>query len=572
MGFGQGLSGLNAAAQNLDVIGNNIANSGTVGFKTGTATFADVYANSRVGLGVQVASVNQRFTTGIVSSTGNQFDMAIDGSKGMFVLQNSNGAQLYSRNGQFFADKENKIVNAQGQQLMGYAAGGTNLIGMTVPVGNIDPVATANLANMVNLDANAKVAATPETLGTLSLTTPAGETSNYYYRVAGGSNYIWTNSSGVASPALAPSAGSYNSWDTPPTQFTLSAGAPTPATFPATGGNIPGDAATVGTVQLADAAGTPTSYFYTVDAAGIYTWYTDVGGGTVANPGDAEFPADATYSTGGVTAAAVVINPTNQPTAVPPVNSQNVAYAASVVIPFSPTDPDSFSNATPITVYDSLGNEHRLTQYYTKRPAVAGNSVWEVNFRIDGQVPSAGGSMQLTFDPAGRLLAGAPSSQTVTLTAPGGGASPASPMNILVNYANSTQFGGGFTQNFVPDGYATGEYASTSVGTNGELIANYTNGAKKVMGTLALADFNNLQGLQSVGGNAWIETASSGQPILGQPGSNGLAVIKGQSVEESNVDMSQELVNMIIAQRTYQANAQTIKTQDQILQTLITMR
>ena len=111
-----------------------------------------------------------------------------------------------------------------------------------------------------------------------------------------------------------------------------------------------------------------------------------------------------------------------------------------------------------------------------------------------------------------------------------------------------------------------------SIGANGELIANYTNGAKQTMGTLALADFANLQGLQPVGGNAWAETANSGQPIYGTPGSNGLATIKGQAVEESNVDMSQELVNMIIAQRTYQANAQTIKTQDQVLQTLITLR
>uniref|UniRef100_UPI0033426F9A flagellar hook protein FlgE n=1 Tax=Castellaniella defragrans TaxID=75697 RepID=UPI0033426F9A len=403
MGFGQGLSGLNAAAQNLDVIGNNIANSGTVGFKAGSATFADVYASSRVGLGVQVASINQRFTTGIVSSTGNQFDIAIDGAKGFFVVQNANGAQFYTRNGQFFANKENQIVNAQGQRLMGYAPGGTNLIGMTVPVGNIAPQATANIANQVNLDANAAV-------------TPGATT-------------------------------------------------------------------------------------------------------------------------------------------------------------FDPTDPDSFASALPITVYDSLGNEHQLTQYYTKRPASGGNSVWEVNYRIDGLAPDAplDGATLLTFDPAGRLIS-TPPSYTVSLTNPGGAASPAEPLDILVNYTGSTQFGGGFTKNFVPDGYATGEYASTSIGTNGEVIANYTNGAKKIMGTLALADFNNLQGLQPVGGNAWAETADSGQPILGTPGSNGLALIKGQAVEESNVDMSQELVNMIIAQRTYQANAQTIKTQDQLLQTLITMR
>src|SRR5690554_1227088 len=105
MGFGQGLSGLNAASQQLDIIGNNIANSGTVGFKASTATFADVYASSRVGLGVQVASVNQRFTIGTVTGTGNQFDIAIDGAKGLFRLQDSSGSILYSRNGQFRSEE-----------------------------------------------------------------------------------------------------------------------------------------------------------------------------------------------------------------------------------------------------------------------------------------------------------------------------------------------------------------------------------------------------------------------------------------------------------------------------------
>ncbi|WP_368643120.1 flagellar hook protein FlgE [Castellaniella ginsengisoli] len=403
MGFGQGLSGLNAASQNLDVIGNNIANSGTVGFKAGSATFADVYASSRVGLGVQVASINQRFTTGIVSTSGNQFDMAIDGAKGMFVVTQPNGAMLYTRNGQFLADKDHRIVNAQGQQLMGYAPGGTNLIGMTVPVGNIAPRATSTLDNKVNLDANA-----------------------------------------------------------------------------------------------------------------------------------------------------------------------DVVPAATA---FDPTDATSFSKMVPLTVYDSLGNEHRVEQYYTKRAPVAGNSTWEVNYVVDGVPPAgpppAANTATLSFDPAGRLVGGLP---TVITFTPGGGTSPADPVNIVVSYDGSTQFGGSYSQDFVQNGYATGEYASMSIGSNGELIANYTNGAKQVMGTLALADFSNLQGLQPVGGNAWAETANSGQPIFGTPGSNGLAVIKGQAVEESNVDMSQELVNMIIAQRTYQANAQTIKTQDQILQTLITMR
>ncbi|WP_368642035.1 flagellar hook-basal body complex protein [Castellaniella ginsengisoli] len=479
MGFGQGLSGLNAASQNLDVIGNNIANSGTVGFKAGSATFADVYASSRVGLGVQVASINQRFTTGIVSTSGNQFDMAIDGAKGMFVVTQPNGAMLYTRNGQFLADKDHRIVNAQGQQLMGYAPGGTNLIGMTVPVGNIAPQATSTLANKVNLDANADVVPpTSEILARVVLT-QGGVDTTYYYRPA-------TND-----------------------------------------------------------------------------WYSDAAGTTAA------IPADGAYTTG--TPAVAVNVAGGVPDVAIPSTGSNVAYVpAQPAVVFDPSNSDSFSKMVPLTVYDSLGNEHRVEQYYTKREPVGGNSIWEVNYVVDGvpPVPPAN-TATLSFDSAGRLVGGSPTAITFT---PGGGTSPAAPVNIVVSYDGSTQFGGSYSQDFVQNGFATGEYASMSIGSNGELIANYTNGEKQVMGTLALADFSNLQGLQPVGGNAWAETANSGQPIFGTPGSNGLAVIKGQAVEESNVDMSQELVNMIIAQRTYQANAQTIKTQDQILQTLITMR
>lgn len=413
MGFGQGLSGLNAASQNLDVIGNNIANSGTVGFKAGSATFADIYATSRVGLGVQVASINQRFTTGVVSTTGNQFDMAIDGEKGMFVVTQPNGATLYTRNGQFFADKNNRIVNAQGHQLMGYGVStadptkpSTDLIGMTVPVGNIEPRATSGITNVVNLDAN---------------------------------------------------------------------------------------------VEAID-------------------------------PG---------------------------------------------THPFDPTDPSTFSKATPISVFDSLGNSHEIQQYYVKRAPAGGVNTWQAYYIVDGDAANQIGPEALTFDTEGRLTLTPP---TVTLAytypsaPPPATAAAAEPLAIVIDYTGSTQFSSSFTQNFHQDGYASGEYASMSIDTDGSVVANYTNGAKKTMGFIALADFNNLQGLQPVGGNAWTETAASGQAIVGIPGTNGMAVLKGQAVEESNVDMSQELVNMIIAQRTYQANAQTIKTQDQILQTLITMR
>ncbi|HEX7387884.1 MAG TPA: flagellar hook-basal body complex protein [Castellaniella sp.] len=582
MGFGQGLSGLNAAAQNLDVIGNNIANAGVVGFKSSSVTFADVYASSQVGLGVQVASVNQRFTTGTVSSTGNQFDMAIDGSKGLFVVSRPDGTNLYTRNGQFFADKDNKIVNSQGQQLMGYAPGSTTLVGMTIPTGNIAPQPTSTITNLVNLDANAAVVPSvgvTGALGQVSLT-QNGATTQYFYKINGGV-YSWTDASGNPGGPVPPSGAYTTDVATAATPLTMTGGqvlaadgtTPVlPASLPATGGNTLGDATTVGTLYLNGKA-----YYYKYDAAGPgtgYTWYTDATGTTAATTAADGLPDDAAaaapYQSGAAGGTAVnITGSSGTPSAALPTGAGNVAYVAPVVaVSFDPTNPASFSEVTPVVVFDSLGNQHTVQQYYTKREPSGGNSVWEVNYVVDGQL-SPSNTAKLEFSDAGRLVAGSPA--TITFTA-GGGTSPALPATIAVRYDNSTQFGGSFSQNFTQDGYSTGEYASMSIGTNGELMANYTNGAKKTVGQLVLADFNNLQGLQSVGGNAWAETASSGQAIIGMPGSNGLAGIKGQAVEESNVDMSQELVNLIIAQRTYQANAETIKTQDQILQTMISMR
>lgn len=491
MGFGQGLSGLNAAAQNLDVIGNNIANSGTVGFKSASATFADVYASSKVGLGVQVASVNQRFTVGTISATGNQFDMAIDGPKGLFRVQDPSGNILYTRNGQFFANKDNYIVNAQGQRLTGYGVDGTDLVPIMVPVGNIPPQATDGVTTKTNLNANAPVVhpatilPTPGRLHLTSTVTPG--TADFSYTV---------NSDGEVS-------------------------------IP---GMVDGETYTLG------------GFSYTYNAA-------------------APAPIMATD--------------------LPPVGSDHDAYVAGVVgHPFDPNNADSFTHSLPISVYDSLGNAHQLTQYFVKREsATAGESSWQVYYRLNGAqidshpdagIPPAPGPAQLTFSSSGLLLSGG--NQAISVLNPGGTGSPADDLNITLSYAGSTQFGGDFSPNFTQTGYATGEYAGMSIATDGAIVANYTNGESQAMGFVALADFNNLQGLQPVGGNAWVETGASGGPVVGRPGSNGLATLQGQSVEESNVDMSQELVNMIIAQRTYQANAQTIKTQDQVLQTLITMR
>ena len=494
MGFGQGLSGLNAAAQNLDVIGNNIANSGTVGFKSATASFADVYASSRVGLGVKVSAINQRFTVGSVTGGGGEYDIAIDGAKGMFRVTDQAGAVMYTRNGEFLVDKNNFIVNAQGYRLTGYPPGsiGANPVELQLPTANVAPLATTSATTVANLDANAKVIYLTDTVTspavngsvTMTGTTPPLPADTYEFTRDAVGNIVWVN---------APPAGDYGT-------------APNVITVDGTGAVTAGD--------LTQVAG--------------YVDYT--------------------------------------------------AAVTELGRPFDPKLSDTYTNASPMTVFDSLGNSHQVMQYFVKRPAVAGTSVYDVYYTMDGQAMAptteAGGvwgnPQQFTFNNAGTLT----SAPVVNLTfaQPGGTATPADPLNVAINYTGTTQYGSNYKLVAKPDGYTSGEFSGINISSDGSLVASYTNGETQVVGTLVLADFSNLQGLQPVGNNAWKETAASGQPILGQPGTNSMSTVVGQATEASNVDMSKELVNMIIAQRTYQANSQTIKTQDEIMQVLMNLK
>lgn len=165
MGFAQGVSGLNAASGNLDVIGNNVANSGTVGFKTGSVLFADVYAGSRVGLGTQVAGVSQNFTQGALQSSTRELDMAITGGDGFFRLASPGGEISYSRNGQFNLDKDNYLVSASGLRLTGYqvtangSLAGGSPTALQLPQAALAPQPTTAIASQFNLDSRSAVPA-----------------------------------------------------------------------------------------------------------------------------------------------------------------------------------------------------------------------------------------------------------------------------------------------------------------------------------------------------------------------------------------------------------------------------
>jgi flagellar hook protein FlgE len=236
---------------------------------------------------------------------------------------------------------------------------------------------------------------------------------------------------------------------------------------------------------------------------------------------------------------------------------------------FDRTDADSFNFSEPVTVYDSLGGQHSLVTYFVKTAP----GEWDVYAVLDNDPASQqllGGAPSLAYDAYGKL--NPPGSGTFTLT-PITLTNGAAPLNIDIDLNSLTQFGSPNTvSDHFQDGYTSGRIAGVSVSADGVVQGRYTNGQTKNLGQVAIATFRSNQGLASLGDNLWVETYDSGPVVIGRPGVGIAGWIQAGQVEDSNVDLTDELVQMIIQQRNYQANAQTIRTQDQILQTLVNLR
>ena len=417
MSFQQGLSGLNASSQNLDVIGNNVANANTVGAKESRAEFGTMYAsaisNTSVGIGVNVQAVTQQFTQGSITSTGNPLDLAINGN-GFFEV--NNGQQtLYTRNGQFQANKDGYIVSNAGLKLVGYPASedGTIQPGAAVPLqlptGNVAPKSTTKNAIEMNLDSRQKV--------TLPSTSPQINFAD---------------------------ATTYNN----------------------------ATSVTVFDKQVQDVSLT---YYFQKSALNTWNVYATADGTPVS-----------TDASG---------NPT-------PITS--IVYPDSGAAPTSPTTP--------------------------------------VSFDIPQTTNSSGGT---------------------TLPISG----------LMLDVTNTTQYGSPFgVTSLKQDGYAAGQLTSVAIEKTGIVTATYSNGQSKPAGQIEIANFRNPQALTPLGGNLWARSFASGEPNVGTPSSGNLGSLQAGALEESNTDLTSELVNMITAQRVYQANAQSIKTEDQVLQTLVNLR
>ena len=615
MAFQQGLSGLSIASKALDAISNNVSNSGTVGYKQAGAQFADVFAASlsagsstQVGIGASVATVAQQFTQGNISTSSSTLDLAVNGQG--FFRMSDNGSITYTRNGQFHVDKNGYVVNSSGLRLTGNtfdAKGLPNGVGgdIRLSYGDADPKATTEAGYNVNLDSRstspAALTVAVDGEASATITIPVGSYADSSSLVAAlqtaidqtslkGRLVASSDSNGVLS--LASERGGRLS--SLLVGGTAAAGLKIPS-----GTTVNGSNAVVATLSSASvapftiapvpAAGTTSTLSIAVDGAAAIpvtinaATYPDstslvaalqTAVNATALNGKVVVGADAdgriTFSStlaGGQSSMAVtggVATDLAMPTFTATANSGG----------FSITDPTSYTSTTSQTVYDSLGNPHTQSLYFVK---TAQANTWDVYTSLDGGFPpeidpvtGLHSPTTVSFDSNGGLLTPKTIATTYTVTT---GATK--DLTITIDLNNSTQFGNSFgVSTLSQNGYKPGTLSGLTVEADGTILGNFSNGQSRTMGQVLLTNFRNPNGLVSVGGNQWQWTPEAGavDGAGAPPGTGTLGVLQSAAIEESNVDLTSELVNMITQQRAYQANAQSIKTQDQILQTLVNLR
>jgi len=233
---------------------------------------------------------------------------------------------------------------------------------------------------------------------------------------------------------------------------------------------------------------------------------------------------------------------------------------------FDPSDSNSYNASTGgTTVYDSLGVAHVQTSYFVK---TANPNEWTVHSYVDGVATGTPSTLQ--FSSSGALVTPTDGKIPLGTFTPSTGAGT---LSLTLNTFGSTQYGEAFAlRGSTQDGYASGKLNSISIDATGVVYARYSNNADKPLGQIAITNFVNPQGLSSLGDNAWAESSASGLARTGAPSTSDFGAVQSGALESSTVDLTEQLVNMIVAQRNFQANSQVISTQDQVTQTIINIR
>lgn len=559
MTFNTALSGLRAANTDLEVTGNNIANASTTGFKRSRAEFGDVYANSLVGSGnnsagsgVLVNAIAQQFDQGNVSFTDNSLDLAINGT-GFFILSDTSGATTFTRAGYFGLDESGYITNNGGSRLQGFlpTGSGTGVGGtpddLQVQVGDLPPAATEQVDLLFNLDARGSTpivspfdpndADTFNSSTSLTIFDSRGQShvlSTYY--VKSPSDNVWNMYSYI-----------------PDENGTLQ--------------NVLGTGAIEAT-DVADAAAA------NVNAQAAAIFMTTLQGSAQDAVASIAGGEDTILSTIMIDTRAVLVNARDTATTT---NSSAEFQAAIDSLDNAAAQASGAAYGLPVSTSEAQDILDILNATTIALSATAVSTADSINTAtVAGfNVPY----FELSFDTGGTLQSSDPAVLNIDNWNPEGAnqsssdGSTATTSDFLVDIGASTQFGSDFAvANVDQDGFATGQLSGLEINSTGEVFARYTNGEALILGQVAMASFANEQGLSPQGDTSWAQSFESGEPVFGAPLTSTLGAIQSGALEESNVDLSEELVRLIIAQRNFQANAKTIETADTVTQAIINIR
>ena len=529
-----GVSGMRNLQSMMDVIGNNIANVDTIGFKGSRVTFSDTFnefiqagtnptattggTNSfQIGLGSKINSIDKNWSQGTFEQTGNTTDLALQGP-GLFILK-SNGQNYYTRAGSFIFDADGNLVDPQN----GAIVQGKVAVDGAIPSGN-------TIQN-VKIDKNLKIPAIKTSVatwgGNLQSSSTDTQTQNIVQSgtIIPGTTYpndttkdctIYDKNGNALDLTVKYTETAANTYDI---DYKISKGSTvlrdfTPASPLATG------------VTINSTSGPST---YTIPAL------TTTSNGTNIDTGDISLDATA-VRTGTDNTLSYIVDDNRTPTII---------------------------NGS-VSVYDSLGNAHTLSVQFTKTDL----NTWRWNASIpatDGTLSNNSGT--ITFDSNGQISTMSPNPAILSF-APSGGAEN---QTIQLDFGSGTS---GVTQNslssqiaaLTQDGSASASLSNINIDQYGNIEGIFSNGQSRALAQIMVATFANNNGLVSVGDNMYTVAANSGDPIVGEPGETTATTMQSGALEQSNVDLAKEFTNMIVAQRGFEANAHVITTSDTLLQ------
>ena len=589
---------------------------------------------NKIGSGVRVTDVAQQFSQGTVSFTQGEMDLAING-RGFFVL-NDRDNQVYTRAGQFKLDNDNFVVTNEGARLQGFAIdenGVTQEVLTDIQLNRADlaPASTTEVDMFFNLDADA---VTPAVIFNTT-STEASASQAIQGSVNGfaagtidinGVTYSIPQEQNQSAAVIANSLSEIdgvNALAQTQAQLTIPTGVVGAGQLTINAQIVEGvDLASLtlaidsldgitavedgGVINITEEQGNDLIFTAAGGLTGTVT--SSLGGPTINIDGSSLAPASQATVGGQIN---LTLNSGLS------ISEQTLSSAGNNLFSVAPTltevrqnifDPSNISTynySRTTQIYDSLGVAHALTQYFVKQPPeVSGANTWNLHVKIDGQdvgdpdpltpnTPTLATYTLKFFDNglldsnnSDTLLVsnwtpldseGNPAGALGPINVADGGtlpiAVPAISSNFLIDINNSTQFSEDFSVSQLDqNGFARGVLSGFTVSENGNINARYSNNESQVLGRVALANFDNQQGLRSIGDTNWAETNDSGPVLVGEASTSSFGSISSGALEDSNVELTEELVSLILAQRNFQANSQTLETLDELREAIINLR